>query len=196
MDQGSEAWHEIKLGKFTGTRFKDIVAKKTTAAYQNCIADVASEILTQNKEESYSSDAMQRGVDLEPEARKFYGDLTGIQVYEVGFIEADEWVGVSPDGLIDDDGMIEIKCPIAKTLFKYMSDGRLPNEYKWQVQGQLWVTQRQYCDFMAYYPGLKPFLIRVFPDLEMHKQLEIAVQEAIEDVKKLISDYKKYDPLS
>lgn len=198
MEQGSEAWHEIKLGRFTGTRFALLMMGKLTAGYNNCIAEVAAEILTHEKEENYVSEDMQRGIDLEPEAAKEYELITGIELKEVGFIEPDdnEYIGVSPDRLIDEDGLLEIKCPKAKTLFNYMSKGVLPNEYKWQVQGQLWVTKRQYCDFMAYYPKLTPFIIRVFPDYEMHKELEKEVKIGIEKVNEIISMYKKYDPIS
>jgi len=200
MEQRSEAWHEIKLGRFSATRIDSLMSAKSTAKYQNCIAEVACEILTHETEENYVSEDMERGIDLEPEARKLYESIFEIEVQEVGFIEPEndygEWVGVSPDGLVGEYGMLEIKCPKAKTLFKYISDNKLPNEYKWQVQSQLFFTGRQWCDFMAYYPGLKPFLLRVYPDMEMFAQIDKEVLNAIKEVKKIIEIYNNYDHLN
>ena len=200
MEQGSEEWHEIKLGRFSGTSFKNLQSGKSTASYQNCIAEVAAEILTHDKEENYVSEDMERGIILEPEARKEYESIFDIEVKEVGFIEPDndmaEWTGISPDGLVGKDGLLEIKCPKAKTLFNYIKANKLPNEYKWQVQGQLWVNQRLWCDFMAYYPGLKPFIIRVYPDIEMHGKIEYELRDAIKAVKEIIEMYNNYDYLS
>ena len=200
MEQGSEAWHEIKLGRFTGTRIKNLMSAKSTASYQNVIAEVAAEILTGEKEESYTNDDMQRGIDLEPIAAKEYESIFGVELDEVGFVEPDnelgEWTGISPDRLIGLDGLLEIKCPKSKTLFKYMIDGKLPNEYKWQVQGQLFITKRAWCDFMAWYPNLKPFIIRVYPDLEMHEKIHEELIIAIKAVKAIIEMYNNYDYLA
>jgi len=91
--------------------------------------------------------------------------------------------------------MIEIKCPKRSTHMKYITNDKLPSEYRWQVQGQLFVTGLKYCDFMSYYPDLKPFIIRVFPDekdFEMiRKELDIFIGEVVKN-----SDiYNKYDYL-
>ncbi len=142
---------------------------------------------------------MQRGIDLESEAANEYSNIFGVDLHEVGFIEPEhilaEWTGISPDRLIDEDGMLEIKCPKVKTLFKYIEKNVLPGEYKWQVQSQLWVTKRQWCDFMAYYPKLKPFIIRVFPDMEMHKKINTELGIAVQLVKDTIKMYNNYDYL-
>jgi hypothetical protein len=199
MQQGSEAWHQIKLGRFSGTRIGKLLMGKSTSGYQNAIAEVAAEILTRETEENFVSDDMQRGIDLEPQAATIYSSIFEVDLQEVGFIEPEhelsEWTGVSPDRLIDSDGMLEIKCPKVKTLFKYIEKNVLPLEYRPQVQGQLWVAKRQWCDFMAYYPNLKPFIIRVYPDLDLHKKIEEELKIAVQSVKNIIKMYNNYDYL-
>ncbi len=197
ITQGSDAWHDERRGRFTGIRMKGLQSKKTTASYQDSIMDVVGEILSGETEENYVNADMQRGTDLEPFARGEYEELYGIEVEEVGFCLPDdellaEWVGISPDGILPDSGLIEIKCPKLKTHLKYLEANRVPNEYKWQVQSQLWVTGAPYCDFMSYYPGMKPFIIRVEPDPVMFEAIDMEVRIAIQAVKDKIELYKQY----
>ncbi len=199
-EQGSESWHEIKLGRFTGTRIKNLMSAKSTASYQNVIAEVAAEIITHEKEDNYTNDDMQRGIDLEPEAAMYYSIYEDCELEEVGFCEPEEsdysdYTGVSPDRLVNDDGLLEIKCPKAKTHFNYIRNGKLPTEYKWQVQHQLFITGKKWCDFMSYYPELKPFIIRVLPDLEMHSKIVDELRLAIKAVKETIEMYNQYNYL-
>lgn len=195
-DQGSEAWHEQRCGKFTASQFKDLMSGETTAGYTKLIASIAGQVISGETEESYSNANMERGIELEPEARSFYENHTETEVEQVGFVlpenELAEWVGVSPDGLIGDDGGVEIKCPLASTHLRYIKENRLPLEYKWQVQGQLWITGRKWWDFMSYYPNMKPFILRVYPDIEMHKELKVRLEKAIKDTKEIIQSYQDY----
>ena len=175
------------------------MSKKTTASYQDLIAGLALEIITGDIEETYKSPDMERGADMEPEAADFYSSQFDVDLQEVGFCTLgddspfDDWTGSSPDRLTDDGGLLEIKCPKANTHFKYLKAGRMPAEYRWQVQHQLWVTGADYCDFMSYYPKLKPFVIRVYPDSEMRQQIGVALQEGIADVMETIKIYKEYE---
>ncbi len=108
---------------------------------------------------------MQYGVDTEPEARRWYALERDTDVKQVGFCLSDDLrFGCSPDGLVGEDGGLELKCPLLKTHAEYLDDGGLPLEYVPQVHGSLIVTGRKWWDFMSYAPGLKPLLIRVFPD--------------------------------
>lgn len=201
FEQHSEAWHQSRLGRVTGTRFKDLMAAKTTAAYQNLIADIAAEILTEtgDDQDNFVSEAMQHGIDTEPEARKFYSELYGVEVEQVGFVTPDddhkysEWVGVSPDGLLPGNGLLEIKCPKRSTHLYYIQSGKLPAAYKWQVYGQLYVTGADYCDFMSYVPGMKPFIIQVKPDAEIFRQIEAELDELIAAVRSLQMEYENYE---
>jgi putative phage-type endonuclease len=203
VEQGSEAWFNLRCGRITGTSFKDVMAGDSTATYKDLITDIAGEILSGEIEETYSNAVMERGKELEPEARKAYENIFDINVKQIGFItpaEDDEffdWIGISPDGVINDGaidiGMIEIKCPLIKTHLNYIEKDVFPNDYKWQVQGQLMVTDFDWCDFMSYYPGLKPFIVRVYPDLDMHEQLKLEIRKSIELIKKKIDNYNRYN---
>ena len=196
VEQGSEAWHELRLGRVTGTRFKALMAGESTSTYKDLVTDLAGEIITQTGEETYNNAIMDRGKDLEPEARDLYSEMFG-EVREVGMVLRDEedplheWIGVSPDGL--GDGGLEIKCPLRKTHINYIRKNKLPAEYRWQVQGQLYVTGLPYCDFMSYYPGMKPFIVRVFPDDADHNAITERLGITIERVNELIKLYNKYD---
>jgi putative phage-type endonuclease len=199
MEQRSNAWYQIRLGRFTGTRIGALLSAKTTAKYQDSVFDVITEILTNDFEENYISEDMQHGIDTEPEAAKEYESIFGIETKEVGFITPEnkyaEWVGISPDRLVE-NGLLEIKCPKAKTHIKYIADNRFPKIYEPQVQAQLWVTGFDYCDFMSYVPKLKPFIVRVYPDKEYHKKLEFELDIAIGTVREYLKIYKNYDYLS
>ena len=206
-EQHSPAWFDARRGRVTGTRFKSLMAAETTAAYQGLIAEVTAEIITGETEPSYSNDIMQRGTDLEPEARNEFRAMFDIRVDEVGFITPDEdspfyeWIGISPDGLIYDSnplydpdslGLLEIKCPLSKTHFNYIEKDKLPAEHRWQVQGQLFVLGLEYCEFFSYYPKLKPFIIRVDPNKKDHEDITERLHIFIEAVQNKIKAYNDY----
>ena len=138
IEQQSEAWHEVRLGRITGTRFKLLMAKESTASYQDLISNIACEIITGRAEEVYVNATMENGIETEPFARKEYENIFGVEVKQVGFIIPDEvtpyheWIGISPDGLLD-RGLIEIKCPLMKTHLEYINYNELPSEYRYQV---------------------------------------------------------------
>lgn len=196
-EQGSNEWFVERLGRITGIRFKALMSGESTQGFKDLITDLAGEILSGEIEEGYTDYNMERGIELEPFARKEYESIFGIKVKEYGFVLPDEdkfyheYCGVSPDG-----HKLEIKCPKRKTHMNYIEKGVMPNEYKWQVQGQLFVTGWDYIDFMSYYQNLKPFIIRVYPDLEMHKQIEERLKIAIDLIRTKIEKYKTYDYLS
>ena len=200
IEQGSEAWFSARCGKVTGTRFKALIAGESTATYKDLITDIACEIITGMKQETYTNAIMQNGIDTEPLAREEYERLFEVEVKQVGFITTDEgnkyheWIGVSPDGLTD--GMVEFKCPLMKTHLNYMMADKLPTEYRPQVQGQLFTTELPYCDFMSYVPGMKPFITRVLPDLFLFAEFERRLDILIEQVKEKLTSYNQYDYLS
>ena len=109
---------------------------------------------------------MDWGIEHEPAAKTAYVDRTGRQIEEVGFCIPDhtDAFGCSPDGLVGTDGLVEIKCPAPETLIAYHGAQELPDQYRPQVQGQLLVTGRAWCDFFAWHPQVSPFLLRVKAD--------------------------------
>jgi len=201
MEQRSEAWHNIRLTRITGTGFKDLMASKTTAAYQNLIANIVAQIITgKSNEAGYINEAMQNGIDTEPIAANYYEELFDCKLEEVGFVTPDEsnkyheWVGVSPDRLTEDGGIVEIKCPFASThLYYLMNPGKLPSTYKWQVYGQLFVTGAKYCDFFSFVPDMKPFILRVYPDESIFNEIEKELDIFIPKVNELLTAYNKYE---
>ncbi len=190
IEQNTEAWMELRKGKFTASSFKDLFMKDTTAGYRKAIRRVVYERLTGEQPESFSNEYMDRGHELEPFAREEYEKQTFNTIDDPGFFELNEWVGASPDGLVGDDGIVEIKCPAYNTMIDYLMKPSLPTVYKWQVHGQMWVTGRLWCDFMCYHPSLKPIIIRIERDEDIITELEDKVNSCIEEVKQIINKIK------
>jgi len=198
IEQRSEAWHDVRLGRITGTKFKNLMSKESTASYQDMLTDIACEIITGRAEETYVNAVMENGIETEPEARNEYESIFDIEVKQVGFVTPNEghkyheWIGISPDGLLE-DGILEIKCPLMRTHLEYIYANKLPSEYRYQVQGQLFVTGLAFCDFMSYVEGMKPFIVRVYPDVQLFTEFEQRLDSAIELIKDRIQRYNKYD---
>jgi len=191
IDQNSEEWFALRLGKFTTSTFKNLFSKETTIGYQKEINRVVFEVLTGKQPESFTNDYMQRGSELEPLAREAYEAEKLEIVQNGGFWEFDEWTGSSPDGLIGDDGVLEIKCPAFNTMIEYLTKQRLPSEYFYQVHGQMFVTGRQWCDFVAYHPDLPIFIKRIEASEEVNQQIREALDKAIKQVQMKIDKIKK-----
>lgn len=190
VEQGSEVWFELRMGRFTASTFKDLFSAKTTAGYQKAIYSVVFERLTGESPENFQSDYMKRGNELEPLAREAYELEKFVDVEDGGFWTLGDWIGASPDGLVGDDGLLEIKCPAFNTMIGYLLKGTLPTTYKWQVQGQLYVTDRKWCDFMAYHPKLKTMILRIERDEKMIKDLEATLEKSIAEAKDVIEKLK------
>lgn len=169
--QGTPEWFEARRGIATASCFKRILTPKTgklSASAQDYIYELIAEryyIGSMDELATPASVAMQNGSMLEPDARRWYELQTGRRVEQVGFVTTDDGrFGCSPDGLIDDDGGLELKCPLGKTHLAYLRAGELPDEYKAQVHGSMIVTGRKWWNFMSYAPGLPPFHRRVVWD--------------------------------
>ncbi len=184
IQQNTDEWYQLRLGKFTASMFKDVMAKETTATYTNVIYQVVYEKLTGEITNGYTNEWMERGKELEPEARLWY-ELNFDEVLNGGFF-CDDWVGASPDGLIGTEGLIEIKCPKPSTHIQYLIDNELPSIYQWQVQGQLFVTNRKWCDFVSYHPRIKPLVIRVNRDEELISELKTKLDQSIQKAKQIL----------
>jgi putative phage-type endonuclease len=157
--QRTEAWFQQRVGKLTASRFADVmnVLKngEPGANRRNLVTLLAVERLTGATVDTFQNDAMRRGTELEPEARAAYEAHTGELVEEVGFVPHPQldYCGVSPDGLLGRDGLVELKCPAS--MAKHLDALRVGDhavEYRWQLQGQLWVTGRQWVDAVSYDP--------------------------------------------
>ena len=154
LEQGTPEWFALRLGVITGSKFKDVLAKgqgKTRKAY---MYQLAAEMITGEMEESYTNAAMQWGTDNEPAARAMYELDKLSDVDEVCFVKRDELIGVSPDGLVGNDGLVEFKCPKTTTQIETFLSGKMPTVHKAQVQGQIWVCEREWCDFVSFDPRI------------------------------------------
>ena len=173
--QGTEEWHTLRCGIPTSSNFEKIIMANGTVSKQRdkYLYKLAGERITGVQENGYKNYAMEIGTEREEEARSAYGLITDCEVTQVGIClsEGNHRYGCSPDGFVGDNGLLEIKCPLVATHVSYLLKGTLPVEYFQQIQGQLLVTGREWCDFMSYYPGLKPFIMRVMPDKKFIPQL-------------------------
>ncbi len=167
--QGSDEWRAARCGKVTASRIPDVVARTKTgwgASRANYMAELLVERLTGIPADSYTNAAMQWGTATEPEARMEYQLYTGFDVVQVGFVPHPTiaMAGCSPDGLIGNDGAVEIKCPNSATHIETLLSrppNVLPDKYVKQIQFQLACTGRQWCDFVSYDPRL-PERMRLF----------------------------------
>jgi putative phage-type endonuclease len=152
-EQRSPDWFAARLGKATASNFANVLAAKSTAAYRNYRVKLALERMTGKQEDSFQSDAMRQGTEREPLARIAYEAHTGHLVEEVGFCLHDVLeCGASPDGLVNADGGLEIKCPTPGKHFEYLRQKGEPAEYTAQIQGCMWITGRTWWDFVSFCP--------------------------------------------
>ena len=158
IEQGSDAWRSLRLGKITASRASDVLSKGRGSAQskmaETYMIELLCEQLTGEAKPFFENDAMRWGTETEPQARAMYELKSGNDVREVAFIELNDYVGVSPDGLIGDDGMLEIKCPTTITQIKRALSDDYSKDYYTQIQCQLWVADRQWCDFVSFDPRL------------------------------------------
>lgn len=187
--QRTEDWHAQRAGKWTGSKFADVLArsKKTgepLKAYTDLIWQVVVERMTGQAVEGPTGQALQWGTEVEPFAREAYEMETGNVVTEAGFIchPEFEFVGASPDGLIGIDGGLEMKCPKSSAVHLERFINGVPDEYRPQIQGCMWVTGRAWWDFVSFDPRMpvshQLLKIRVNRDDAFIAKLQAAVLEA------------------
>ena len=178
--QGTPEWQKERVGIPTASCFDKIITVKGERSKQRTkyMYQLAAERITGIKENGYQNAVMERGIQMEDEARKMYELMTGYTVTTVGVCYPDEQkrYGCSPDGLIGEEGLVEIKCPTSAIHVGYLLGGVLPTDYVQQCQGQLLVTGRKWVDFFSFYPGLKPLLVKVKPDKKFLHSLQVELE--------------------
>jgi predicted phage-related endonuclease len=185
IEQGSQEWIKLRLGKVTASNFSKIITRSGEYSKQaDALAiQLASELFFNYADETYKSADMVRGTELEPQARTEYMQETLNDVVECSFVDCDDY-GYSPDGLIGDDGLLEIKCPKATTHFKYIKDDKIPDEYYAQCQGGLMASGRQWIDFVSFHPDVKEeyrlFIKRCYRDEEFIDKLKFFINLTIQ----------------
>lgn len=187
-EQGTAEWLAERAGKVTASALSNVMMAKTTAGYQNYLAQLICERLTGQPVETFKSAAMEYGTETEPQARAFYELETGLTVAECGFIPHPslEWSGASPDGLIGDDGLVEIKCPQPAKHIKNLMGGTIDKAYSLQMAWQMECTGREWCDFVSFNPSFPDHLqlqiTRVERDAELVEEIKAAVTAFLADL--------------
>lgn len=191
--QGSDAWHALRIGMVTASMFYDIVTRqqkderKPLEGYHKAVKSMVLELVSGTPDKSFPNKYMKDGIEREPFARMYMQETFGYVIEEVAFVKHDYLkVGVSPDGMVVGQSRnIEIKCPKDTTHMEYLTLDTVPDIYKPQVQGQMWITGAEVCDFCSYHPGFPPgmdiHIIEVPRDDVYIARLEAAVKHFIDD---------------
>ena len=199
-DQRTEDWYAARIGKATASRFRDATAYLRSGdpaqAQRDYRTELVVERLTQQPIQRYVTAAMTWGTEQEPAARTAYELRTGTSVEETGFIAHDTLLaGCSPDGLVDWDGLIEIKCPFNSAVHIETLLNGMPDEHRAQVQGQMWITGRQWCDFVSYDPRMpEPLQLhvqRIQRDPSFIADLEAKVTSFLQQVGTLVAALRR-----
>lgn len=189
-EQGTAEWITDRLGKVTASRIADVMAKTKSgygAGRKNYMAELVVERLTGEPTEHFISSAMQHGTETEPIARGEYEAVIGDLVTEAGLIDhpSIRMSGASPDGLVGDDGLVEIKCPNTATHIAFLFDGKIGRQYILQMQWQMDCTGRAWCDFVSFDSrmpeNLRMKIVRIARDesllAEIRKEVQIFLVE-------------------
>lgn len=192
IDQRTPEWHAARLGKVTASKIADVMAKgrggepsATRAAYR---AQLVLERLTGQPQDSYRNAAMDWGVEQEPMAINAYETSRDVMVMPIGFVEHPTiaMAGASPDGLVNDDGLVEVKCPNSATHLATLEGAPIDKRYLLQMQWQMACTGRQWCDFVSYDPRFPEahqlHVQRVARDADLIAEIEVAVSALLSEV--------------
>ena len=178
--QGQPEWFAAKCGIPSTSNFDKIVTSTGAPSKQRekYLWQLAGERVSGKVAETYNNAIMEKGIEMEGEARNLYEILKDVKVEQVGICYPDEkkLCAASPDGLVGKDGLLEIKCPLIYTHVGYLLKNELPMDYFEQTQGQLYVTGRKWVDFVSYYAGIKPLIIRCVRDEKFIKALAVELE--------------------
>jgi hypothetical protein len=197
-EQGSPEWFECRRGIPTASMFATVLAKgrdggdsKGRATY---LHKLAGEVITGELAESFSNAHTERGHVHEPVARGLYGFINDVEPALVGFMRNGRR-GASPDSLLGDRGILEIKSKLPHLHIEIMLRDRFPSDHRAQVQGQLWIAERDWCDLAVYWPGLPLLVYREHRDEEYLKTLAAAIDAFNEELDRIVDRVRSYgDP--
>ena len=191
FEQRTPEWIEIKSGKMSASNVETIIANGK--GLETYIYNLMAEYYSSAEKENYINADMQRGIDLEPEAKIEFQFYTGLDIKEVGCVELNEYILASPDGLIGDDGLIEIKCPNDSIYFKLLLSNNIKPEYIAQMQMQMYVTDRQYCYFVSYNPNFEKslYIKKINRDEEMIDKLKKGLERGTQLIKEIKENFRK-----
>lgn len=194
-EQGSPEWFQARAGVVTASEFQTLLMKgksggesRTRKTYMR---KLAGEIITGEPAESFTNAHMERGKVMEAEARDLYAFMSDCDPLQVGFIKSGR-KGASPDSLIGNDGGLEIKTRLPHLQIELLEKGDVPSEHIAQIQGGMWIAEREYWDFVSYWQKLPLFVKRVYRDEAYIKTLAAAVDQFNDELDALVSRIRSY----
>ncbi len=191
FQQNSDDWLQARSGLVTASNFKCLLAKGEGKTRRSYLHRLAAEIVTGEPLENFSNQSMARGQAMEGEARDYFAFLTGIEPQRVGFIRNGQ-KGCSPDSLLGTDALLEIKTQRGDLLIETLFKDEFPPEHKAQVQGQLWVAEREICHLIVYWPGMPAFIKTVGRDELYIRELAAAVDQFNDELAKIVDRIRTY----
>lgn len=191
MDQGGDEWFQARLGIPTASKFATVMAKGEGKTRSEYMRKLAGEIITGEVTESFSNSHTERGKEMEDEARQTYAFINSVEPELVGFIRNGD-KGASPDSIIGVIGGLEIKTALPHIQIDRLERNRLPPEHKAQVQGNLWVSDREWWDFVSYWPRLPMLCVRVFRDEDYIKTMSDEIDRFNDEKTALIERIRSY----
>lgn len=191
VEQGTEEWLAARLGVPSASSFSKLITPtgKRSSTFDAYVNQLVAERITGAPTPFPQTDAMARGTELEPHARAYYEFATDNEVVEMGFIKHTVLeAGCSPDGFVDDMGGIEIKCPLPHTHIETLRLGTMPAKHIPQVQGCMWITHREWWDFVSYHPDMQTLIVRIERDDAYIETMAELVKEACQTIECLTKD--------
>lgn len=193
VDQNSEEWFGHRCGIPTSSAFPMMMAKGQGKTRRTYLLKLAGEVITGRPAENFSNAYMDRGHDQEPEARALYEFQTETRVQVCGFVLRDDGrAGASPDSMIGDDGILEIKTKMPHLLIEWFLKDTFPSEHVWQCQGQMWVADRAYVDLIGYCPDMPPFIKRLHRCENKIAELEAELDRFHNDLDDIVNKVLKH----
>lgn len=194
IEQGTPEWLTVRAGLPTASMYATVMASGNgggaSKSRRTYMLKLAGERLTDEPMDNYSNRHMERGHEHEPLARDAYTFLMGVEPEQVGFIRSGD-TGASPDSLVGTNGLLEIKSKLAHLHLEVLLSDEVPTEHTAQVQGQLWVAEREWCDFVSYCPRLELFRKRVYRDEKKITEIAKAVDQFNAELRAIVTRFQQ-----
>ena len=187
IKQGTSEWLEIRKGVPTASQFATVMAKGEGKTRREYMLKLAGEVITGEGMQSFSNKHTERGHEFEPEARELYMLQSDLDVREIGFIRADYNAGASPDALVGNDGLLEVKTKLPHLQLEVLLSGNVPSHHMKQIQGQIMIAEREWCDFVSYWPGLPLYIKRVFRDEALISEMRKAIDQFNDELNEIVN---------
>jgi len=181
MSQGSDEWFEARCGLATASRLNDVMAGGEGKTRRSYIYTLIGERMTGEPAVGHQNQHTERGHEQEPIARGLYEAQSGVSVEQCG-IMLNHGIGYSPDGMVGDEGLLEIKTKLPHLQAEVLDKGKVPPEHMKQIQGGLWVSERNWLDFVSYCPQMPLFVARVYRDDHIISEIESEVERFYKDL--------------